>query len=96
MVSNNTCVVSGALLPNPIFIKKYFPDYLMKKGVISIQFNWIFVLIAGAVLFAFFIGITLHQGDQAKKERQFNALTGVEATLTNVEQSVINLSLIHI
>ena len=59
------------------------------KGI-SIQFNWIFVLIAGAVLFAFFIGITLHQGAEAKKERQFSSLNALEASLTNVEQSVTN------
>lgn len=39
----------------------------MKKSQISIQFHWIFIVIAGAVILGFFIGIALRQKAVAEK-----------------------------
>lgn len=64
--------------------------HFSKKADISIQFNWIFILVAGIVLLAFFVGITVWQGEKAREQRNLKTTQNMEATITNAEQSVLN------
>ncbi len=41
---------------------------MAKKGQVSITFHWVYVLIAGAVILLFFVGIALRQKSVAEKE----------------------------
>ncbi len=61
-----------------------------KKADISIQFNWIFVLIAGMVLLAFFVGFALWQSQRAEDARNLKKSQFLEAGLLNAEQSALN------
>jgi len=46
----------------------------MKKGQVSAQFNWIFILIAGAIILTFFISIVNNQQKQADVKISVNVL----------------------
>src|SRR3989338_6328662 len=51
---------------------------MKKRGMIEVNFNWIFILIAGAVIFVFFINIV-------NKQRQFSDIKTSSAIVTSLE-----------
>ena len=59
-----------------------------KKGVVEIQFNWMFVLIAGAIILALFIGIILRQKGISETTTNALILNNLDAVLSGSEVSV--------
>lgn len=62
----------------------------MKKAQVEIQFNWIFVLIVGAILLAFFVTIAMKQSSTAEtivSAGRFDSLNGILASVTSPEGS---------
>lgn len=58
-----------------------------KKAVVGIQFNWMFVLIAGAVILVFFSTIVVRQKEQSEIKTSGIVLTDLEAILTGAKVS---------
>ncbi|MEA3430695.1 MAG: hypothetical protein U9R08_05460 [Nanoarchaeota archaeon] len=57
------------------------------KGQVSIQFNWIFVLIAGAVILLFFAGIVIKQKGVSETKFCGTVLNSLDATFSIVSES---------
>lgn len=57
----------------------------MKKGVISIQFNWIFVIIAGAVILLFFFGVVQWQKGLSEAKVNVAVLTNLDTIFTGAK-----------
>ena len=53
-----------------------------KKGAIEIQFNWIFVLIVGALILVFFINISNAQRKAADQKLAFDLLSNVDLIMS--------------
>jgi hypothetical protein len=68
----------------------------MKKGVIEVQFNWIFVLIVGAVILAFFVSIVVKQKDLSSGRIGTKLATDLETITTGAEVSKGTAQLIKI
>jgi len=58
-----------------------------KKGTLEIQFNWIFVLIIGAVILLLFSGIILRQKDISETSKNALILNNLDAILSGSEVS---------
>lgn len=58
-----------------------------KKAVIEIQFNWIFVLIVGALIVAFFVFVVQKQRTVAKSSLEADIRTKLQAIISIAEQS---------
>jgi len=58
-----------------------------KKGVVDIQFNWIFVLISGAILLIIFTGIIINQKDISQTSIDVLVLKNLNAVLAGSEVS---------
>lgn len=59
----------------------------MKKGIIEIQFNWIFILIVGAIILSFFVGIVMKQKDVSLKKSNVQLSYDLETITTGAEVS---------
>jgi hypothetical protein len=59
-----------------------------KKADVEIQFNWIFVLIAGAVILAFFVSIVNNQKDISEQKIAYTSLTNLETIFIGAESTV--------
>jgi hypothetical protein len=59
----------------------------MKKGVIEVQFNWIFILIIGALILAFFVSIVSKQKDLSEKKTGAKLAYDLETITTGAEVS---------
>lgn len=59
----------------------------MKKAVIEVQFNWIFVLIVGALILAFFLGIVLKQKELSQGKLGVRLAADLETITTGAEVS---------
>lgn len=57
------------------------------RGQIDITFNWIYILIAGAVILLFFLGITLRQKDVSEQRLSLDVLEIVDSIFTGAEVS---------
>jgi len=58
-----------------------------RRGVIDAQFNWIFVMIAGFVIFLFIIGIVLSQKSAADKQTSITVINQITALLKGKQQT---------
>ncbi|MGV8086306.1 MAG: hypothetical protein ACP5N1_01620 [Candidatus Woesearchaeota archaeon] len=58
-----------------------------KKGIIDVQFNWIFILIAGVVIFAFIIGIVFSQKNYAEKQSDIQLSNQITTLLKGKHQT---------
>ncbi len=67
-----------------------------KKGVISIQFNWIFILIAGVLILLFFGSLVLKGKDASDTSVAGTILTNMQTILTGAEVSVRTINQIKI
>jgi len=56
-----------------------------KKAMIEVQFNWIFILIAGIIILMFFIGITSWYKDNEERRIAGDVLTKIRTILINSE-----------
>ncbi|MFH0979044.1 MAG: hypothetical protein V1837_07135 [Candidatus Woesearchaeota archaeon] len=59
----------------------------MRRAVIEVQFNWIFVLIVGAIILSFFVGIVLKQKDVSIKTIGVKLAYDLETITTGAEVS---------
>jgi len=62
-------------------------DKKNKKGVIEVQFNWIFILIAGFVIFIFIIGIIFSQKSNAEKQSTIQISNQIITLLKGKQQT---------
>lgn len=67
-----------------------------KKSQISIQFSWIFILIAGAIILIFFIGIIYKQKAVSETRLAGTVATDLEAILTGARISTGTVNVIQI
>ncbi len=58
-----------------------------KKGAIEIQFNWIFVLIAGFAIFLFIISLIMSQRDKADESLNLQVINKLASSITGKQQS---------
>ncbi len=58
-----------------------------KKGVIEVQFNWIFILIAGALIVAFFVILVQRQGTISDEKRDIDIKSKLSTILVGAKQS---------
>jgi len=59
-----------------------------RKASIEIQFNWIFVIVVGALILFFFITIVNKQRENANKKMAFDMLTDIELILAGQKVSI--------
>lgn len=62
----------------------------MKKG--EVYFNWIFILIVGAVFLAFFMGFAIKYKDLQEKKTEIIFLNNLDIALTNLQSSSFTTS----
>ena len=55
---------------------------IRKRGAIEVQFNWIFVIIAGALILVFFINISTAQRKNADQKLAFDLLSKVDLIMS--------------
>ena len=67
-----------------------------KKGVISIQFNWVFILIAGVLILLFFGSLVLKGREASDTSVAGTILTNMQTILTGAEVSVRTINQIKI
>ena len=67
-----------------------------KKGVIEIQFNWIFILVAGALILILFVAIVQRQGSVSNQSRDIDIRSKLGTILTGAKQSTNTLFIIDI
>ncbi|HYD03197.1 MAG TPA: hypothetical protein VEC16_02760 [Alphaproteobacteria bacterium] len=58
-----------------------------KKGVVDVQFNWIFILIAGFVIFAFIISVVYKQKDKSDERAGINSVNQITTLLKGKQQT---------
>lgn len=69
---------------------------LRKKGVIEVQFNWLFILIIGAVILMVFSGIIMKQKDSSENSRNVLVLNSLAAILSGSEASSGTVNVVRI
>ncbi len=69
---------------------------LSRKGMIEVQFNWVFVMIAGAMILFFFIAVVQKQRTLSEQKIAANIMTDLEAITTGAKVSRGTLQLISI
>ncbi|HZX44211.1 MAG TPA: hypothetical protein VFF28_00860 [Candidatus Nanoarchaeia archaeon] len=67
---------------------------MQKKGVTDVHFNWIFILIAGAVIFMFFITIVNKQRAFSEVKVAQSLVVSLDAILTGAEVSTRTVNII--
>ncbi|MBA3064130.1 hypothetical protein FP803_01700, partial [Candidatus Woesearchaeota archaeon] len=67
-----------------------------KKGVISIQFNWVFILIAGVLILLFFGSLVFKGREASDTSIAGTILTNMQTILTGAEVSVRTINQIKI
>ncbi|MBT3720129.1 hypothetical protein HN789_04540 [archaeon] len=58
-----------------------------KKAQVEVQFNWIYVSIAGAVILSIFVGIALKMNQNSKEQLASEAITYFDEIFTSVQAS---------
>jgi len=69
---------------------------MKKKAVIEVQFNWIFILIIGAIILLFFFGIVRQQKEVSEKKISITVKRDIRAILTGAGVSTGTASLIEV
>ena len=67
---------------------------MKKRGVIELQFNWIFILIAGAIIFVFFISIVNKQREFSEIKSSGTIITNLESILTGAQISTNTVNIV--
>src|SRR3989338_1570953 len=60
---------------------------MYKKGIIEVQFNWIFVLVVGAIILVFFFGFVQKQKSFAEDKNAARFMNDMEAILVGAQVS---------
>ncbi|MBU0628762.1 MAG: hypothetical protein KKC75_06235 [Nanoarchaeota archaeon] len=69
---------------------------MKKRGMIEVNFNWIFILIAGAVIFVFFINIVNKQRQFSEIKTSGSIVTNLESILTGAQVSTGTVNIIDL
>lgn len=69
---------------------------MKKRGVIEVHFNWIFVLIAGAIILFFFISIVNKQREFSEIRSSGTIITNLESILTGAQISTNTINIVDI
>ena len=56
-----------------------------KKGVIEVQFNWVFIIIIGAVIIAFFVNMSMKQKGVSEEKLSVTIAEHMKTILTGAE-----------
>lgn len=67
-----------------------------KKGVVSIQFNWVFILIAGAAILLFFFSVVQWQKKASESKVNVAVLTNLDTIFTGVKTTESSTNIITI
>ncbi|MBW2988963.1 hypothetical protein KY358_01455 [Candidatus Woesearchaeota archaeon] len=67
-----------------------------KRGMIEVHFNWIFILIAGAVIFIFFINVVNKQREFSEVRTEGSIVTKLESLLTGAQASMNTVNIIDL
>jgi hypothetical protein len=67
--------------------KTDFRIFSNRKGIVDVQFNWIFILIAGFVIFLFIIGIVFSQKKNADAQAGISAINQITTILKSKQQT---------
>jgi len=59
----------------------------MKKAMIEVQFNWIFILIVGTLILLFFIGLTSWIREYQEKQMAGSAMDNIKTMLTTTQMN---------
>tara|TARA_Y100000310_G_scaffold2558_1_gene3289 strand:+ start:7460 stop:8467 length:1008 start_codon:yes stop_codon:yes gene_type:complete len=70
--------------------------YISKKGVVETQFNWIFILIIGAVVLILFTGVIVRQKNVSDTSTELNLLESLDSIFSGLETSSGTVSLVAI
>lgn len=65
-----------------------------KRGIIELHFNWIFILIAGAIIFLFFISIVNKQRELSEIKTSGTIITNLDSILTGAQISTNTVNII--
>ena len=68
---------------------------MKKRGIIELQFNWIFVIIAGAIIFLFFINIVNKQREFSEMRASGTIVTNLDSILTGAQISTNTINVIE-
>ncbi len=60
---------------------------MRKKGAIEIQFNWMFVLVAGAIILSFFVVFVLQQREASEQKLSASLIKDLETKITSARVS---------
>ena len=69
---------------------------MKKRGLIELHFNWIFILIAGAIIFVFFINIVNKQKDLSEIKTSATIVTSLESILTGAQVSTDTINIVDL
>ena len=69
---------------------------MKKRGAIEVQFNWIFVLIAGAVILFFFIKVVNQQREFSDVKTSGTIITNLESILTGAQVSTGTVNVVEV
>ena len=69
---------------------------IKKRGAVEMQFNWIFILIAGSVILLLFTMIAIRQKDAAQNSYGISAANGLEAVLFGKENAAGTMGQVEI
>lgn len=69
---------------------------MKKRGVIEIQFNWIFVMIAGAIILLFFTMMVSKQRDVSEVRSQINFQNNLQTILVGAEIDKNTLNVVNV
>ena len=69
---------------------------MKKRGAIEVQFNWIFVLIAGAVILFFFIKVVNQQREFSDVKTSGTIITSLESILTGAQVSTGTVNVVEV
>lgn len=79
------------MVPLSISEDKMKDDYIRhrqgRKGIVDVQFNWIFVMIAGVTIFIFIISIAFSQKNAAEERAGISTLSQIMTLLKNKQQT---------
>jgi hypothetical protein len=69
---------------------------MKKRGLIELHFNWIFILIAGAIIFVFFINVVNKQKDLSEIKTSATIVTSLESILTGAQISTDTINIVDL
>lgn len=67
-----------------------------KRGVVEVQFNWVFILVVGAIILMFFVVIVQRQEDVSEQKRDVSIKAKFKTILVSAKQSTGTLFVINI